>query len=584
MNKKFGSGFRSLVIDDEPSIQLFLREVLRSDGFEVEMAGTLQEAIDVWRSSKFDLVISDKNLPDGTGLTLIEMIHKETQDCATMVMTAFANLDSAIEAMRYRTSDYLLKPFTSPQDLIERIHQAMDHLVLRRNNTVLVEELQSKNDQLKALVVRDGLTGLYNHAYFQEQLTKEISRAARYGSQLGLIFIDLDNFKNINDNLGHQVGDSVLKTIAEILRGESRANDYQFRLRDNDIAARYGGDEFVIVLPETNKIGTATTGERFRDCIEKHDFHLEMPSLTISVGLASFPDDGNDRDWLIRAADIALYAAKNGGRNQVIAYSPELKETAPGSSKKVKDQVARFASLKESINKQSFEFVYQAIVHADTSEIFGYEAFCRPTSKLFSDPTELIDTAERAGRIRDLGRVLRRLAIAPIEKMPKGCLLFVNIHPQELNDPLLAEFETSMQPYIGQIVYEITQSDQFDDYPRIRKILNRLRACGIQIALDDLSSGYLGLNAIAQIRPDFVKLDMAFLRGIQDSKVTRRLIEHFVQYTQDENIQVIAHGIETDEERETALSIGCSLLTQGYLFGKENPSFPDANEKSLNSD
>ena len=442
----------------------------------------------------------------------------------------------------------------------------------------VVEELEAKNQQLEALATRDALTGLYNHAYFQETLSREISRSKRYDHELGLMFIDLDNFKEINDERGHPAGDEVLKRMAEILRGEHAEGEGSFRLRDHDIAARYGGDEFVLILPETHKGGVAVTAERLRAGAEKFDFGPDLPRLTVSIGIAAFPGDGTERDTLLNAADAALYAAKKSGRNRVVAYSAEVIPDAPKMSWQERIDIKRINALESSIYDRAFEFIYQPIIQSKSLGVFGYEALCRPRDDTFQSPADLLTAAEYAGRVCDLGRVLREAAVMPMKDLPAEFLLFINLHPHELYDPALVEVEEFMQPWLGRVVLEINDSRSIGDQNRLQRTLAMLRQRGFKVALDDLCTGYMGINSMARLEPDFVKLNMKLLRGIRKNERAKRLVRHLLEYTEGEGIQVIAHGIESDDDRDLAINLGCPLLMQGYLFGKGAPSFEEASE------
>jgi len=442
----------------------------------------------------------------------------------------------------------------------------------------VVEDLLAKNKELEAQATRDALTGLYNHAHFQDTLSREISRSKRHDHELGLMFVDIDRFKEINDERGHPAGDEVLKRLAGILGGEHATGEAAFRLRDHDIAARYGGDEFVLILPETHKGGAAVTAERLRACVEKHDFGPDFPRVTVSIGIAAFPEDGTERDTLVSAADAALYAAKKSGRNRVVAYSAKVIPDAPKMSWQEHIDIMRINALESSIYDRAFEFVYQPIIHSKTMDVFGYEALCRPRDETFQSPAELITAAEYAGRVCDLGRVLREAAVMPMQSLPSGCLLFINLHPHELYDPALVEVEEFMQPWLGRVVFEINESRSIGDQNRLQRTLAMLRQRGFKIALDDLCTGYMGINSMARLEPDFVKLNMRLLRGIRKNERAKRLVRHFLEYTEGEGIQVIAHGIESAGDRELAVSLGCPLLMQGYLFGKGAPSFEEASE------
>ncbi|MBW1873313.1 MAG: GGDEF and EAL domain-containing protein, partial [Deltaproteobacteria bacterium] len=471
-----------------------------------------------------------------------------------------------------------VKPVKTNQ-LRERLRRLVEHLRLKRQHHQLKEELSDTSkavEILQAQATRDPLTGLFNHAYFQDQLINEISRCKRYEHELGLLFIDVDNFKEINDSIGHQGGDLVLKTIANILKGTSRDVDVRFRLRDHDFAARYGGDEFVLMLPETDKTGSSIIAERLRSEVETFRLDTSVPiKVTLSIGVAAFPRDGGERNGLIAAADIALYAAKRSGRNRVISYSDDFAGADPLGPWNNKKDVLHLDALERTLSERSLHFAYQPIIDSKTNQVFGYEALCRPDANEFQNPLDLITAAERSGKICELGRILRDIAVAKIKEMPPGCSLFINLHPQELNDASLVEEDSVLAPMADKVVFEINNSRKIADQSRLHKVLTRLRERGYRILLDDLCTGYMGLNSLSRLEPDFVKMDSSILHASKSDGRASRLIKHYLDYTAGENITVIASGIETEQQRQIAVDLGCPLL-QGYYFAKAGPEFVES--------
>jgi len=312
-----------LVVDDDPSTLAMCEAALDDAGFEVHVAGGADSALALIDEVSFDAILTDKNMPDGGGLGLLQTLRDRGDDIAILLMTAFANVESVVKALELEVSDYLEKPFADISIVPRRVERAVEAVKLRRENHNLLAQLRERNAELESLAVRDSLTKLYNHGFFQESLRREFARAGRAGTEIGLILIDLDNFKAINDTFGHPVGDEVLLAFAGLLVGRSRAADLSFRLAKKDIAARYGGDEFALILPDTPKAGTLAKAERLRANVEKLELNAEL-TQTISVGLAGFPDDADSPRGLIEAADRAMYAAKRRGRNRIVEFQPAL--------------------------------------------------------------------------------------------------------------------------------------------------------------------------------------------------------------------------------------------------------------------
>lgn len=309
-----------LVVDDEVSIRGILTEVLSGEGYAVASAESGEEALQMFNENEYSLVITDIRMPGMSGIELLEKIKKINPDTEVMIITSNASQETAIKALRYGAYDYLIKPFEDLELISYVTSRAVERLRLVEENKKLLTELREKNEELeksnkilKHLAVRDGLTGLLNHRAFQDGLKTEIMRTERHGHPFSLIMMDVDYFKHYNDVNGHPAGDAVLITIAKI---------FKENMRKTDLVARYGGEEFVALLSETPKESALTLAEKIRQNVEAYEFDggKNQPEgrVTLSIGLATFPEDADNGKALIEKADKALYEAKAGGKNKVV--------------------------------------------------------------------------------------------------------------------------------------------------------------------------------------------------------------------------------------------------------------------------
>ena len=309
-----------LVVDDEESLRGVISQILTEEGYHVTEAGSGEQAVELFREYPFPLVVTDIRMNGMSGTQLLEQIKNQYPDTQVIMITSHASLDSAILTMRLGAYDYLVKPFDDIQMVLNVVNRAVDKIRLITENQVLVDTLRRHNEDLERvnlkiseLAIRDGLTGLYNHRYFQEALSSEVDRSRRHERTFSLIFMDVDFFKRYNDAHGHVQGDKLLCTLAKKIRD---------RLRATDIIARYGGEEFVLILPEVSKEGARVFAEVIRSYISDYPFEGRETQphgkVTVSMGVASFPEDGDDGPSLVSHADQAMYQAKRKGRNIVL--------------------------------------------------------------------------------------------------------------------------------------------------------------------------------------------------------------------------------------------------------------------------
>ena len=291
---------RVLIVDDETSVRTLLSEVLQGQGYEVVVASSGEEAVELARKSPFEIVITDMRMPGISGVEVIQHVKNINSECCVIVITAYASVESAVEAIRRGAYDYITKPFN-----IATMRIIVDRAAERQR---LLKDARDKG-KYEQLAILDGLTELFNKRYFEEVLEKEITRAKRYRLQIGVLMIDVDDFKTINDTLGHLQGDKVLQKLGFLLTNS---------VRRADVAARYGGDEFVIIATQSAKEDAYELAKRLRRLIEQSNFFEGSGrKITVSIGVSNYPTDAEEKTKLVEIADKMLYEAKRLGKNRV---------------------------------------------------------------------------------------------------------------------------------------------------------------------------------------------------------------------------------------------------------------------------
>ena len=299
---------RILVVDDEEVVCRFLESLLTAAGHEVEICLSGQEATTRLKEGSFDLVITDLKMPGVDGLEVLRKAKQLDPSCEAIVITAYASVESAVEVMKLGAYDYISKPFN-----IDQIRIVVDKAVEKRR---LLKAAQER-DFYRRLSQIDGLTEVYNYRAFYELLNAEMSRSQRHLRPLSLLMIDVDDLKVYNDTFGHPAGDAILKGVAMLLTKS---------VRNCDVVARYGGDEFAIILVETSRADALNIAGRLSRLVEEtsfeHDDILPHGTLTISIGVASYPTDAGEKTELVAKADQALYDGKTLGGNSVTGAKP----------------------------------------------------------------------------------------------------------------------------------------------------------------------------------------------------------------------------------------------------------------------
>lgn len=297
---------RILVVDDEEEIRSTLDDLLTEHKFKVILAKNAKEALSVLKRHRVDLVISDLVMPGMNGIALTKEIIDMNPQMPVIVMTGYASIEYAVESMKAGAFDFISKPFKLNHTLFV-IEKALE--------TKRLQELAQKSTYYRELSNIDELTGINNHRFFKQTLRSETDRHMRYGRQLSLLMIDIDDFKSVNDQHGHLIGDQVLHQVAQLLKKT---------IRGCDLISRYGGEEFTVILPETSESEAIMVAKRILSTVNSHRFENIKAKLqqkiTVTIGLASFPKDATTATQLIQKSDIALYQGKQEGKNRLCIF------------------------------------------------------------------------------------------------------------------------------------------------------------------------------------------------------------------------------------------------------------------------
>ncbi len=428
------------------------------------------------------------------------------------------------------------------------------------------EQLQEKENRLDYLVQHDLLTGLPNRSLFLVRLRRMIGRAMQSGKKLGVLLLDLDRFKNINDSLGHDIGDLVLCEVAKRLTGT---------LRDSDVVARLGGDEFIIVLDGLSTAGHVEAVAR--KVLAALTPQLEVRGcqlfLTGSLGISLFPDDGGEPKELLKAADTALFRAKQAGRNSFSFYTPDMNARS-------KELLLLEASFRRAIEEEQLVLHFQPQIDLFTGHVRGVEALVRwehPDKGMIS-PADFIPLAEETGLIVPMGEwVLRQACRQAVRWRDQGfspIRVTVNISARQFLKEGLIETvlgilaETGLEP--DGLELEITESMIMHDIERATEVMNRIAETGIHLAIDDFGTGYSSLAHLKCFPLTTLKIDRAFVRDIGSNREDEAIIKAIIALAHSLDLQVVAEGIETMEQYGFLKECGCEQ-GQGFLFSRPVP-------------
>jgi diguanylate cyclase (GGDEF)-like protein len=424
----------------------------------------------------------------------------------------------------------------------------------------LVRQVQeSARAELRAN--HDALTGLPNRAMFHDRLEVALAHARREHARVGVMFLDLDRFKSINDSLGHGVGNQLLQRVAERLAQS---------VREGDTVARMGGDEFMVLLPSVDTgHDCVTVAEKLLHTMAE-PFVLGSRELvtSASIGIAIFPDNGRDGETLAKNADIAMYRAKASGRNAFQLYTPDLSVRA-----QVKHSLE--SGLRSALENGALELHYQPKIDAVTRQIVGLEALARwPHAEFgFVPPTAFIPLAEETGLIVPLGEWVLETACAQINQWADATgariPVAINLSAREFtHKPIDARIADALDRHglaAGLLELEITESIFMHDLFAASEALFNLRNMGVRCSIDDFGTGYSGLTYLSQLPIYSLKIDQSFIRRIGSSRSGDRIVDAVITLARSLDMRVIAEGVETDGQATFLVSRGCDEM-QGRLF------------------
>ena len=421
-------------------------------------------------------------------------------------------------------------------------------------------DLQERYEAAKADALRDPLTTLGNHRAFHEELDRQVEASLRYGVPVSLLLIDLDEFKAVNDTKGHAGGDRILRGFGQLLNAAIRRADRPYRI---------GGDEFAVILPHTDLDGARIVARRILAQALQPALRLEdLEPISFSGGLSELPALADSRARLYSQADSALYAAKRGGRTDIVAYDPAADTSAeqaePGTAS---------AAIAEVIARGQLYPVYQPIVSLASGVVIGVEGLIRPLPPApFAEASALFAAAAAGGRLSALDLACVEAIVAGAAELPADQFLSLNVSPPTLE---AAEFSSAgLLAILGRhgfpshrLVIELTEQQEIHDLPRVRERLDVLRRAGVRVAADDIGAGNAGLRLLSEISFDVLKVDLGLVQGSAAGGPSSAVLGSVVALASRMNALVVAEGIEQESQVAQLVELGIEA-GQGFHLGR----------------
>jgi diguanylate cyclase (GGDEF)-like protein len=558
---------RLLLVDDDELDRMAVVRVLQSPKLikDIVHASTAVSALKLFEESTFDVVLLDYRLPDMECLDVLsKLTNHASKHAAVVILTGIAD-DEMIErdCIVAGAQDFLLK-----QELSQRhLTKALVHAQARH---ALNQQLMETYARLKFLAENDPMTGLSNRYSFEESLRTAILRAQRTESKVGLLFLDIDNFKLINDSLGHDVGDKLLQQVANIL---------QTVIREGDIVCRLGGDEFAILVHDVEvETSIGILAQRIKDSLNNPiTLSNTQHFISCSIGISTYPKCAQTAEDMLKHADLAMYHVKQLGRNGFHFFTEGLQE-------RVMNKISLEQQLRSGTLQRQLLQYYQPVIDAKNFNICGAEMLLRwnhPTRGILA-PIAFLDDVEELGFLSEIDSASRRSACQQLAAwrsnniVDQDFCLAINAGEQSLKDE---SFQTSIKSDLDNagltgncLSIEVTEGVLVSDFDKTSTILNKLKTFGVNVAIDDFGTGYSSMAYLKWLPASILKVDRSFVQNVPNSPPDCRVLKAIITLAKSLDLDVIVEGVETIEQARLCCQYGADMF-QGYLFSK--PLSPD---------
>jgi diguanylate cyclase (GGDEF)-like protein len=558
-----------LIVDDTKANLVALQVLLKPVEVDIVIAESGEQALmaALKNEEHIALILLDVVMPVMDGFEVARLLHENEHTRSIPIIFITANQDDGQieEAYLSGAVDYIQKPIRKTA-LISKVRVFLDLWQLRHGLELEVEQRRIAEHRVEHLATHDPLTNLRNRRGLYEELSELIYRSQRYKYSSAVIYVDLDGFKHVNDHFGHEAGDRLLTQVAA---------NFKAIVRQTDSVARIGGDEFIVLITDID--GETSLITKIESLLKEASKPLEFKGHKIatgaSIGIALYPEHGDDAETLLHHADQAMYQAKNQGKNTFRFFTEDINEKAH-RQRELQD------NLRKALPNDEFSVFFQPIVDGKTGQVVSAEALLRWYSAKLGQvfPDEFIPAAESAGLIPELGCWVLKNALATGAEWNKrfGVELRIAVNASSIQfrnnllfDAIKEQIDTlAWNPDLLEV--EITEGLLLDDSAEVNTYIQAISDCGVRLSVDDFGTGFSALSYLKNYPVSTVKIDRSFIMDLPGDKENAVLVQAIIAMAHGLRLEVIAEGVETAEQWEYLRALECDFV-QGYYFGKPMP-------------